>query len=103
MDYLYKDFPLLRSKTISTAYRLIKLLSLWDSFEERLRLNSGISYTQHQLLYRVYEVRILDFIIFQDDSQPLVLSFLFYNSTVPTRAYFFNLSCFVLTPFEERP
>ena len=59
-----------------------------------------VSYTQHQLLYRVYEVRIFDFIIFQDDSQPLVLPFLFYNSTVPTRAYFFDLSCFVLTPFE---
>ena len=97
---MYKDFPLLRSKTISTAYPPIKLLSLWDYSEERLRPNSGISYTQHQLLYRVYEVRIFDFIIFQDDSQPLVLPFLFYNSTVPTRAYFFDLSCFVLTPFE---
>jgi transposase, IS4 family (fragment) len=46
---LYKEFPLLRSKTTSTAYPPIKLLGL----EERLKPNSGknivqIEHTRHR-------------------------------------------------------
>jgi len=46
VDYLYKDFPLLRSKTTSAAYLPIKILSLWDYSEERLRPNLNTRNTE---------------------------------------------------------